>query len=734
MRTIFRIARLELSTLFFSPVAWLILLIFLVQSGLWYTDYVAALESSHRLNSDIPGSLTQSAFGGMYGFFSNVQRNLYLYLPLLTMGLLSREYSSGSIKLVLSSPVSISEIVFGKFFAMMCYGLMLVFVLFLFALSAYFVIGHLDMKFILSGLLGLFLLICAYSAIGLFMSSLTSYQIVSAISTMVVFAALYYVGQIWQNIDFVRDLTYWLSLNFRTYFMLDGLIGSKDVIYFILVVLLFNGLTILKLKGDGESAAPMLKTMRYVALVVCVLMAGYLTSRPSVSFYYDTSRNKSRTLTPNTQAVLKQLQDQPVKITNYVNILDLTSGYGMPDNWNNERTFFQGYQRFLPDMEWEYVYYYDTPSDTYLTGNNPQLTLKQLAAKVAETRDFDTARLLSPEQIRQKIDLRAEDNRFVRVLQYGDKKSILRVIDKSGYQPGESVIAASFKHLTMPAPKIGFLTGENERGTTHDTENDYKFAFDTKTNWGALVNDGFKMESLDLSNADVPEDITVLVIADPQAALSADKLDRISRYIARGGNLLIAAEAARKQYTAPLLEMFGVQLGDSVLLQNDKNFLPDFIKAEFADSAAAVSGDFKGQLQRKEHVNMPGVAKLYYDADHGYKVYPLLKAGEPVALALTRQVKSKAQKIMIFGDADFMSTKEITRFESNAENYYTVPNIFGWFADQQFPINVEREKSIDLEVIIDKYGVRRLKWLFLGIFPALLFLAGSWLLIYRKRK
>ena len=93
------------------------------------------------------------------------------------MGLMSRELSSGSIKLLYSSPVTNKQIVLGKYLAMMLYGLLLMAILSIFVIYSAFAIKSFDFICVLAGLLGLYLLTCAYSAIGLFMSSLTSYQV-----------------------------------------------------------------------------------------------------------------------------------------------------------------------------------------------------------------------------------------------------------------------------------------------------------------------------------------------------------------------------------------------------------------------------------------------------------------------------------------------------------------------------------------------------------------------------
>ena len=90
----------------------------------------------------------------------------------------------------------------------MLYGLVMMGVLVLLALVGGITIKHFEWPAVLTGILGLYLLLCAYGAIGLFMSSLTSYQIVAAIGTLIVLMLLSMVGGWWQSYDFVRDITY----------------------------------------------------------------------------------------------------------------------------------------------------------------------------------------------------------------------------------------------------------------------------------------------------------------------------------------------------------------------------------------------------------------------------------------------------------------------------------------------------------------------------------------------
>src|SRR5690606_14244491 len=105
--------------------AWFLLILFLVQVTMDYTAKIEYYVSVQELGNDIR-NLTFNFFanpqtGGL--FISGVLSNLYLYIPLITMGLISREINGGTIKLLFSSPVKLSSIVLGKYVAMLAFNL-----------------------------------------------------------------------------------------------------------------------------------------------------------------------------------------------------------------------------------------------------------------------------------------------------------------------------------------------------------------------------------------------------------------------------------------------------------------------------------------------------------------------------------------------------------------------------------------------------------------------------------
>ena len=91
--------------MFYSPIAWLILIVFTFQTCMVFVQEMEGYVRSQALGYGVY-SVTSRLYASWTGVFSNVQNYLYLYMPLLTMGLMSRELSSGSIKLLYSSPVT----------------------------------------------------------------------------------------------------------------------------------------------------------------------------------------------------------------------------------------------------------------------------------------------------------------------------------------------------------------------------------------------------------------------------------------------------------------------------------------------------------------------------------------------------------------------------------------------------------------------------------------------------
>lgn len=763
MKIILRIARLELSTLFYSPIAWLILAVFFFQAGLQFCDLAESHEAAQQLGTRLPSLSYRIFVDPMYrGVLTNIQSKLFLYIPLLTMGLMSREISSGSIKLLLSSPVRTSEIILGKFLAMVGYALLLVLLTFCIVLAGGIAITSLDYQFMMSGLFGIFLVICAYASIGLFMSCLTSYQVVAAISTLVVLSILSYVGSVGQDIDLVRDITYFLSISGRSDQMISGLISSKDVWYYIIVTGMFLGFSMLKLQSERESRSFWIKAGRYALLVCVCLVTGFITSRPALTLYLDMTVDKKRTLTPASQEIVKSIKE-PLKITTYANLLDQFFYMAAPVQQNRDLKRYELYSRFLPDMKVSYVYYYDTTLNKSLFRNNEGLNTKEIAQKAARSRRIDFDRFLTPAEIREQVDLAPEENRLVRQVSLNGKTSFIRTFEDIEKYPSEAEISAAIKRLQVPPARIAFLSGKNERDATRAGDRDYKNAATELTFRYSLINQGFDVFALNLEEQDVPEGIAAMVIADPKSAYDPAEISKIKAFIDAGGNMLIAGEPGKQQVLQPVLDLLGVHLMEGRIVGNSKEYQPDFIFADISEHAMMLSPTFDMVIKDKVKVSLSGTTALQYSDNGPFSVHPLLfsnaevtwnktgdyhedstrvtfmpEAGDqrktfPVALALTRKVQDRSQRILITGDADLINNVELARKKPIVANFFFSINAFKWLSNDIFPINTIRPEAKDKKFRIGHTGLVAIKYILLGLIPLIIISSGAWTLIKRKR-
>lgn len=163
MKIIYKIAKAELQSLFFSPIAWLILILYTFQTGMDFAGLVDGVMKGREMGYGVTNG-TSRFFGGLGGVLTVVQGYLYLYIPLLTMNLMSRELGKpDSIKLLYSSPVTNVQIILGKYLSMLIYALVLVGILVLYVIIGAIIIKNFDYPQVLTGLLGIYFLICAYA-------------------------------------------------------------------------------------------------------------------------------------------------------------------------------------------------------------------------------------------------------------------------------------------------------------------------------------------------------------------------------------------------------------------------------------------------------------------------------------------------------------------------------------------------------------------------------------------
>jgi ABC-2 type transport system permease protein len=762
MKKIIQIARLELSLLFYSPIAWLLMIILFAQISIGFTGVIPELERSKGAPF-----LTSALFTDIqkFGLFTHILDSLYLYIPLITMGIISRETGSGSIKLLYSSPVKLSQVVYGKFAAMLAYNLVIIGVMGLFVLCGSLIIPHFDYPHILVALFAIYLLINAYAAIGIFVSSLTTYQAVAAISTFVVLAFMNYIGTVGQDMDFVRDLTYSLSMPSRAERMMDGLLNTRDVIYYLAITGMFLTFTITKLELERVSKTMMQQIGRYVLIVLIGLSITYISSRQPMIGYYDATSTKVNTLTKTSQELLKKMGDGPIEMTEYVNGIEDSYNRAKPNMRIADIARWEPYLRFKPNINLKWVYYYD--SIPGLTENLRKYgsTFNKYVMFMSKANKLELGDFLSPKEIHKQIDLREEGVRTVMQLKYKGKASFLRTFPfDADMWPAEAETGAALKRLIITPPKIVFVTDGYQRSIDKLGDRDYKKLLNEKITRSSLINHGFDLDSMSLEKGEIPKDISALVIADPKVAFSNVALIKLRKYVAEGGNMMIAGEPGKQSVVNPLLDLLGVQMLNGTLVQQSRDYSYGLVTPTVAAGAVAMSKDLQPYYAYKSVVSMPDVAALSYVENGSFAIHPLLisdaqsswlkkgkftldsaaltvdnKNGDergsfPTALMLTRKRNNKDQRIIVTGDADFLSNAEMVRNNMQTANTGIAVNIFSWFANGEFPIDVSRPQAKDNTVKLTTGGVKTIQVLYYGVIPGTIFLAGLILLIRRKRK
>ena len=765
IRQTLRIAKIELSSMFYSPVAWLILVIFALLIGYDYANVFDGQLHSQSLGYNLWNVSSAIYNSWMTGILKPILRNLYLYIPLITMGLMSREYQSGSVKLLYSSPIKNSSIILGKYLAMMCYGAALMSIIGLNVLFSWLTVDNFQISMLLVAMLGIYLLILAYSAIGLFMSSVTSYQVVAAMGTLAILAVLNYVKGMWQDIEFVRDITYWLAIGGRADEFIRGLICSEDVLYFVIVIVLFLMLSIIRLQGRRQKTSWMVTWGKYAGVVVVAMLMGFLTSRPKLMAFYDATRTKMRTLTPNSQDIVARM-DGGLTITTFVNILEENYWAGLPRSVNDDLRRFRMYTRFKPEIKMKYIYYYDKAENPSLDKSYPNLSDRGRMLKRAEIWDLDSNMFMRPEEVKKIVDLKPEGNRFVRLLERDNgEKTFLRIFDDLQRFPFETEISASFKRLVMELPLVGFVKGHGERDCIREGDRDYNRFAQDKPFRHSLINQGFDFTEVTLDKP-IPEKVDIIVIADMRYAMTEQEKANLDAYIARGGNLVVAGEPRRQEVMNPIVEPLGVRLLPGTLVQKKVDILPNSMMVNAVpETVKELSYHYEFMwLVRRFKVNMKDAVGLDYTTDKGFTVRELLRtdstgcwnemetrdfvndsvvlnpaAGEiermyPTALALSRKIGDCEQRIMILGNASCISNDGVAGERGVAvANYPLVTGTFHWFSYGEAPLDVRRPNGSDVGIHLKRPDMPYVKIAFMGVVPVILLLWGTILWIRRKR-
>ena len=165
------------------------------------------------------------------------------------MRVISDERRNKTISLLFSSPISITEIILGKFLAIFAFLLIILFSIALMPLSL-LTVGELDMGKFSACLLAMVLLMASFNALGLYMSAISSQPTVAAVASFGALLFLWIIDWAGSNSGNGSSLFEYISIMRHFESLLRGLVHSTDIIYFVLFIAGFLILSIRRLDND----------------------------------------------------------------------------------------------------------------------------------------------------------------------------------------------------------------------------------------------------------------------------------------------------------------------------------------------------------------------------------------------------------------------------------------------------------------------------------------------------
>ena len=242
MRNILAIVERELRAYFISPIAYVILTIFVFLSGLFFRSILSQVLQMGLMSQlqaqqlgprpmDMPGMITR-------GFLSTMSVILLFIMPMLTMGLFSEEKKRGTIELLLTSPLTDLQVVLGKFFAGATFFVILLLTTWI-PTGALYLYSNPASGPILTAYLGLLLYGLALVAIGVFISTLTENQIIAAVLSFGTIMVLWLIDVLANNAESTNSkevLSYLSILSHLDDFMKGVLATSHIIFYFSLML------------------------------------------------------------------------------------------------------------------------------------------------------------------------------------------------------------------------------------------------------------------------------------------------------------------------------------------------------------------------------------------------------------------------------------------------------------------------------------------------------------------
>ncbi|SFZ91457.1 ABC-2 type transport system permease protein [Flaviramulus basaltis] len=236
------ILKKEINSFFASPIGYLVIAIFLVLNGLFLWLFKGEF------------NILDYGFSDLSSFFLLAPWILIFLIPAVTMRSFSDEKKQGTLELLLTKPISHLNIVLGKYFGAFILILIALLPTLIYVYTVYQLgnpVGNLDIGSTIGSYFGLLFLIAAYTAIGIFASTLSDNQIVAFIIAVFI-CFLFYIGfegiSEFTSSNFIDQLG--MSNHYKS--MSRGIIDTRDILYFLSITIFFLILTKLNINKEAK--------------------------------------------------------------------------------------------------------------------------------------------------------------------------------------------------------------------------------------------------------------------------------------------------------------------------------------------------------------------------------------------------------------------------------------------------------------------------------------------------
>lgn len=423
--------------------------------------------------------------------FSNVNI-LYLFLvSMLTMGLFAPERSRKTDQLLLTAPVSVTQIVLGKFFAALSvFGITLVLSLIFPIIISVF--GNPSISEIIGAYIGFILLWGTFIAIGMFISALTESQMIAAVVSFGVLLLVYFMGWFASNIsnEFMQKLLKWLSIMDRYEDFQNGILKLENIVYYLSIIGIFVILTIqvIRRRQYGEKPFRINNTVVTAAAVAGILLFNGVVNviTAKLPLQIDLTHDSVYKFSDQTKEVLSKVDSE---LNIYAIYPDSTTG----EIVDTIKEHLKQYQQMNKNIKVTYIDPYSDPA---------------FARKYGE--DAGVGSIIVEKGDRFKV---VKLNQLYRQSQATGEVSV---------DTEKQITGAVSYVLGSAAPLKAYFT---------DGHNEYSSAELKKV----LESEGYEVGTIRLGSEEIPQDASVVICMAPSADFSAEERDALDAYLMNGG-------------------------------------------------------------------------------------------------------------------------------------------------------------------------------------------------------